>query len=342
MISADLATYASKGFEDVPQRTRLNLERYGFDATDWALMRHMEQKAVDGVNYLTPKAVETIPDEFIEQAALARANATRKRKLKKPTEAMKEKYRDDLSTRLSTYLTDAADSAIPTPGAKERAIMNWGTQRGTLLGEALRAIMQLKGFPITYVSKGLTGAYYVNKQIGGSSTSGIFGIAQMMVGTTMMGYLSVSLKEILKGKEPMEVFSEDYYLNPKLLSKAFVQGGGAGIYGDFLFGEYNRYGQSLTQTLLGPTFGTVDDIARIYSDVLAGNMDAVTKNATRFAVSNTPGLNLFYTKAAVDYLFIYGLMEKTNPGFLRRMERRMEKENEQEFYYSPSKYAVGS
>jgi len=41
-------------------------------------------------------------------------------------------------------------------------------------------------------------------------------------------------------------------------------------------------------------------------------------------------------------LFIYGLMEKTNPGFLRQMERRMEKENEQEFYYSPSKYAVGS
>lgn len=84
MISADLANYSSRAFGDVPQRTRLNLQRYGFDETDWSLMRHMEQKAVDGVNYLTPKAVETIPDELIEQAALARANATRKRKLKKP------------------------------------------------------------------------------------------------------------------------------------------------------------------------------------------------------------------------------------------------------------------
>ena len=342
MISADLATYASKGFSDVPQRTRLNLERYGFDETDWSLMQHMEQKTVDGNNYLTPQAVETIPDEFIERAALARANATRKRKMKKPTEAMKEKYRDDLSTKLSTYLTDAADSAIPTPGAKERAFMNQGTERGTVLGEALRAIMQLKGFPITYVSKGLTGSYYVNKQLGGSSRSGVFGIAQMMVGTTMMGYLSVSLKDILKGKEPMDVFDEDYFLNPKMLSKAFVQGGGAGIYGDFLFGEYNKYGQTFTQTILGPTFGSIDDIARIYSDVLAGDVDAVTKNATRFAKSNTPGLNLFYTKAAIDYLFIYGLMEKTNPGFLRRMEQRMEKENDQQFYYAPSRFAVGS
>ena len=342
MISADLANYSSRALGDVPQRTRLNLQRYGFDEIDWSLMRHMEQKAVDGVNYLTPKAVETIPDGLIEQAALARANATRKRKLKKATEAMKDKYRDDLSTKLSTYLTDAADTAIPQPGAKERAIMNMGTERGTILGEALRFIMQLKGFPITYVSKGLSGAYYVNKQLGGSSRSGVFGVAQMMVGTTMMGYLSVSLKDILSGREPMEVFSEDYYLNPKLLSKAFVQGGGAGIYGDFLFGEYNKYGQSFTQTLLGPTFGSIDDIFRIYSDVLAGDMDAVTKNGARFAKSHVPGLNLFYTKAAFDYLFVYGLMEQTNPGFLRRMERRMKRENEQEFYYAPSRFAVGS
>ena len=255
---------------------------------------------------------------------------------------MKDKYRDDLSTKLSTYLTDAADTAIPTPGAKERAFMNMGTERGTILGEALRAIMQLKGFPITYVSKGMSGAYYVNKQLGGSSRSGVFGVAQMMVGTTMMGYLSVSLKDILSGREPMEVFDEDYYLNPKLLSKAFVQGGGAGIYGDFLFGEYNKYGQSFTQTILGPTFGSIDDVFRIYADVLRGDVDSATKNGARFAKSHVPGINLFYTKAAFDYLFVYGLMEQTNPGFLRRMERRMKKENEQEFYYAPSRFAVGS
>ena len=303
MISADLANYSSRAFGDVPQRTRLNLQRYGFDETDWSLMRHMEQKAVDGVNYLTPKAVETIPDELIEQAALARANATRKRKLKKATEAMKDKYRDDLSTKLSTYLTDAADTAIPTPGANARAFMNMGTERGTILGEALRAIMQLKGFPITYVSKGMSGAYYVNKQLGGSSRSGVFGVAQMMVGTTMMGYLSVSLKDILSGREPMEVF---------------------------------------TQTILGPTFGSIDDVFRIYADVLRGDVDSATKNGARFAKSHVPGINLFYTKAAFDYLFVYGLMEQTNPGFLRRMERRMKKENEQEFYYAPSRFAVGS
>lgn len=340
MLSADLANYAGKSFDEIPQRTRLNLERYGISAEDWQIMRSMDQKAVDGRNYITASGVETISDDLIEQIVLAKANASRKRPLKEATQAMKDKYRDQLSTKIAVYLTDSADTAIPTPGAKERAIMNQGTERGTVLGEALRAIMQLKGFPITYISKGMSSQYYVKKQLGGSAKSGVFGLAQMMVGTTMMGYLSVSLKDILKGKEPREVFSEDYYLNTELLTQAFVQGGGAGIYGDFLFGEYNRYGQSLTQTLAGATFGTIDDIAKIYNNVRSGDMDQLTKNATKFAVSNTPGLNLFYTKAALDYLFIYGLMEKTNPGYLRRMERRMQKDSEQQFYFPPSREAV--
>jgi len=343
MMSADLARYAGKSFNEIGDRTRFNLERYGITEADWDVMRSMEMKAVDGRDYITPSGVDTVSDSVIEAAALAKINATRQRPLRKATSTMIQKYRDDLSTKISTYLTDSADTAIPTPGAKERAFMNQGTARGTIAGEALRAIGQLKGFPITMVMKGMSGQYQVSKQLGGGTKSGIYGLAQMMVGTTMMGYLSLTLKDILKGKEPLEAFSVEEGLNVEVLTKAFVQGGGAGIYGDFLFGEYNKYGQTLTQNLLGPTFGSIDDIARIYGNVLeaveTGDTDPLVKNATRFAVSNTPGLNLFYTKTALDYLFIYGLMEKTNPGYLRRMERRMEKDMEQKFYFPPSQYA---
>jgi len=346
MLAADLATYADRGFGDLPNATRFDLQRYGINETEWSLMRQMELEAVDGNKYMTSSGLDALPDSSIAQAALAKANETRKRKLKQPTQAMIDKYRDDLSTKIATYLTDAADTAIPTPGAKERAIMNQGLERGTVLGESIRAMMQLKGFPITYISKGMTGQYYAKKQLAGMapneqqfSSSGMVGLAQMMVGATMMGYLSVQLKEILKGKEPLEVFSDETALNPELLTKAMLQGGGMGIYGDFLFGEYNKYGQTLSQSLFGPTFGSIDDIARIYNNVLSGDVDAITKNATRFAISNTPGYNLFYTKTALDYLFIYGLMERSNPGYLRRMERRMKRDMEQEFYFPPSRYA---
>jgi len=39
-------------------------------------------------------------------------------------------------------------------------------------------------------------------------------------------------------------------------------------------------------------------------------------------------------------LFIFGIQEASNPGYLRRMEKRLKTENDQEFIFSPSEYAV--
>lgn len=336
MMAADLAQYTDRAFADIPIKTRTNLTRYGIGELEWSLYSQMQKTAVDNVNYLTPSAVDTIPANVIERAALDKANSLRKRKKKQATQTEIDSYKDELVTKLSTFFNDAADSAIPTPGAKERAIMNLGTMRGTILGEAVRAIMQLKGFPITYITKGMKQQYYAQKQIG---NSGILGLSQMMVGTTVMGYLSMSLKDILKGRNPAEVFDEREGLNTKTFIRAFTQGGGAGIYGDFIFGEFNRYGQSPIETFAGPTLGTAGDMLKLFANLRDGNTDKVTQQAFRSIVSNTPYINLFYTKAALDYMFIYGIMEKTNPGYLRRMERRMKNDFDQEFYLPPSRYA---
>ena len=337
MMSADLANYASRSFDDIPTKTKLNLQRYGITAEDWAVYGAMERKAVDGNDYLVPSAVDTVDNAVLEAGALREANATRKRKLKTVTKDELQRYKDNLSTKLSTYFTDAADTAIPTPGAKERAIMNQGTERGTVLGEAIRALMQLKGFPITYVTKGMTQHYHAKKQAG---ESGMYGLSQMMIGTTIMGYLSMTTKDILKGKSPAEVYSDREGFNEKTFIRAFTQGGGAGIYGDFVFGEFNRFGRSPLETFAGPTFGTAADVLKLWASVREGKTDNITKNSFRMLVSNTPYANLFYTKTALDYLFIYGIMEKSNPGYLSRMERKVEKETDQEYYIPPSRNAV--
>lgn len=337
MISADLASYTNRAFDSIPTKTRLNLQRYGINAEDWAVYSSMEKKALDGNDYLVPSAVDDVDASILQAGALREANLTRKRKLKKVTDVEIQRYKDNLRTKLSSYLTDAADTAIPTPGAKERAIMNMGTERGTVLGEAIRAIMQLKGFPITYVTKGMSQQYHAKKQAG---ESGIYGLAQMMVGTTVMGYLSMTTKDILKGKSPAEVYDDREGFNYRTFVRAFTQGGGAGIYGDFVFGEFNRFGRSPLETFAGPTFGTAADALKLWSSLLEGKTDQVTKNGFRMIVSNTPFINLFYTKTALDYLFLYGMMEKTNPGYLKRMERKIERETDQEYYIPPSRSAV--
>jgi len=159
-----------------------------------------------------------------------------------------------------------------------------------------------------------------------------------MIGATIMGYIAMSTKDILRGREPRDAFSDDMMKNKDVFLASFLQGGGAGIFGDFLFGEANRYGQSFTTTLLGPTAGTADDIYSIYSKVLEGD-DAAT-DAFRLGLQNAPLVNLFYTRAAMEYLFLYGIQEAANPGYLKRVEKRLREENDQEYFLSPTEYAV--
>ena len=79
--------------------------------------------------------------------------------------------------------------------------MNQGYAKGTIGGEVIRMIMMLKGFPITMITKGLTRQYY---------TSGFTGTMKMIAGMSAMGYVAMSAKDILKGKEPKTIFSDDY------------------------------------------------------------------------------------------------------------------------------------
>jgi hypothetical protein len=150
--------------------------------------------------------------------------------------------------------------------------------------------------------------------------------------TTVFGYGSMVAKDLIKGRTPRD--PED----PKTWVAAMVQGGGFGIYGDFLFGEMrNRMGGGVLATAAGPTLGTIDDLADLWGRVRNGDDSAAA--AFKLAVNNTPYMNLFYTRAALDYLVLYQIQEALNPGAVRRMEQRVERENGQEFLLSPSSFA---
>ena len=68
----------------------------------------------------------------------------------------------------------------------------------------------------------------------------------------MFGAISLHAKDIAAGREPRPMNDIKFWV------AAFAQGGGAGIFGDFLFADYNRYGQGLTSSAFGPTGELVD------------------------------------------------------------------------------------
>src|SRR5690606_32061430 len=90
-------------------------------------------------------------------------------------------------------------------------------------------------------------------------------------------------------------------------------------------------------TVAGPAAGLTNDLIMLSQEVAHGDKDPADAGANllRIATQNTPYINLFYTRMALDYLLLYQVQEALNPGYLRRMERRINKENNPTSLLSP-------
>jgi len=298
MLSANLARNAGRAFEALPRRLQTTLRRYGIEAAEWDVARASSQVAADGRNYLLPAHIEDA------------------------------KVRD----KLQTYIVDQTREGMTEPTAGSRTIGTAGTRAGTVPGEAARMLMQFKTFTATFMQRSL------GREIRRDGVD-VGGLAQMIAGLTALGYVSMTLKELAKGRNPR--IPEDSGDWIKLISAAAVQGGGLGLYGDFLFGENNRFGGGIVGSLVGPTMGNVEQLGRLISNLREGSdtksrWQVLGSDGLKMVRDNTPFVNLFYTQAALNYLVTYRLQEILNPGYLRRYEQQVKRENNQTFWLRPT------
>lgn len=326
ILAADLSNHARGNFDDIPLGTRNTLAMYDITQNDLLMLRNVDAVADDGRNYVFPEMVEQLQPSQID------AEVSRITGRTDVTQSMRQDYIDKLRTKLASYYADSADAAVPTPGARERAIMNQGLQRGTPAGEAIRLLGQFKSFPITFLGKGAKREYYGRKAAG---QSGTIGVVKLVMGMTAMGYVSNATKDVLKGKSPREVFTPERARSGFI--EAFTAGGGAGLYGDFLFAEYNRYGQSLAEVAGGPAVGVMGDLARVFARIRDGDFEEAGESLVRGSVRNIPYQNIYFGKAAIDYLFLYGLSEAISPGYTRRLEKRARSDKGSEYFLRPSR-----
>ena len=319
MLSYNLARNAGREFAALPRRLQTTLQRYGIEAGEWDALRQVEKRAADGRDYILPGDVQDLPDTAI--AHLARTDS--------PAEL--GRIRNDLQAKLGSYITDTTREAMTEPTAAGRIMSAAGTP-GTVGGEALRLLMQFKSYPMTFLQRS------VMRELKRDGVD-VAGIAHLVVATTLLGYASMTLKELAKGRNPRQ--PEDAGDYAKTAAAAMVQGGGLGIYGDFLFGEANRMGGGFIGSLAGPTAGTIEDVHKM---MLALRDGSETKTrGQRFAAeaintlkNNAPFMNLFYTRAALDHFVLHRLQEAVNPGYLRRYEEKIKKENAQTFWLRPT------
>lgn len=324
-MSHRLAMNVGKEFGALDTDLQRVLRLYGIGDEQWGIIRQASIKQADGRSYVVPEALDDLGDNVFS-GVLTRQGT-------KPTPTRIATLRREVQDQLRTYFVDRAEYAVVTPDQRTRAIMQRGTQPGTVEGEFLRFIGQFKSFTAAYTQKALGREIYGRgaTTLGQAMRNGngeMLGLAQLILWTTLFGYGSMVAKDLVKGRTPRDPQSHKTWM------AAMAQGGGFGIYADFLFGEANRFGGGFWSSALGPTAGTVEDLHDVYTRVRDGD-DAAAK-AFRVLINNTPFANLFYTRIVMDYLFLYQVSEALNPGSVKRMEKRIEKENGQTFLLRPS------
>lgn len=333
-LASELYGARNTHWEALKDDVRGTLATYGFDTDSWDIVRQYGAVKSGENGVIHGEAMRHVPAE-----ALAPLLGNRK-----PTAGALDRERDRLERLVRSYYSDQLAWATLQPGTREKAMTTAGQKRGTALGELARSFFLFKGYPLQVWSRVIGQFTQEDQHV--AIARGMMALpkseavkaAQMIASMTAMGYVAFTLKDLAKGREPRDP------TDPKTWGAAFMQGGGLGIYGDFLFGQTNRYGQSFLATLGGPVAGDLEAGYDIYNELLhvptSKDPEKTLKRAGdlafKFGKENTPFVNIFYARAALDYLIFYHIQEAMNPGSLRRMERKLKKENDQEFILPPS------
>ena len=312
--------------------TREDFARHGIDEGAWELLRGGAAELGDGRRYLTTEAADLAD----EQGLLDWSGWNKKGDRGEAVEAARE----DLRLRLQTMVGSVLDDAMTEARAREKVGLTRGLKPGTVGGEAVRTFTQFWGF-----SQAVIGRHVAPALRGYAGQSPVALMAHLIVASTALGYLSLQSKQLAKGRE-LRPFVDDEgdNLTGNLFIASLLQGGGLGIYGDFLFGEANRSGLPATiSSLAGPAVSDAERLFQIVNKATWGDLDEKADagaDAVKLGVSVTPGANLWYTRWVLDYLVMWRMLEAMSPGYLERYERRQEKSTGAGFIISPAE-AVG-
>lgn len=304
-----LGSSARKGFDELDPMFKRELERFGFTVKDWELIR------------------STMPERYKELSYFSTENLLAR-------EDIPLKLREELNNKIQGMVGELTLHAVPEPDARARALAIQGTSKGTLGGEAMRFVAQFKSFPISVILRHLYRGIYED-----GAANKLSYLSGVIISSTVLGAVALQSKEISKGKDPRAMDSADFW------GSAFLQGGGAGIYGDFLYAGMfggSRFGQSLAENLLGPGVGLATDVARVsvgqFGDVLSDKDPKLAADMIRFTKSYLPGGSLWYGRLALERGIFDQLERLADPeagAKFRAKQRKLMSDRGQRYWWRP-------
>lgn len=300
---------AKTSWENLESGMRQAAESFGINKADWDLIMQAQATThpdMEGASWLMPENVIALGGEAAKEAG--------------------RKYGD--------WMTGLGNLAVNEPKLLTRAITTGAVfgdaKQGSLLRLMAANVFFAKSFPITIILNHLLPAMR-------SASNGRGGhLAAVAGGSLVMGAMAIQLRQIVNGKEPRDMDSGAFWIS------AFLQGGGAGLFGDFLFQDYNRFGQSIGGTLAGPVVGTAQSLLKagdLYG-LAEGGWDAREFGADVFKIGTReiPGINLWYSRLVVERMMLDQVERMIDPKYdsrMRRLEKKMQKDYGQKYWWRP-------
>lgn len=211
----------------------------------------------------------------------------------------------ELASRFMEMILEETDLAVPTADLGTRAYMS-KMERGTVIGEIGRSLFLFKSFGISVMLRQWQEVMAMSGAQAARYTGGL------MIGTTLMGAVALQLKALAGGQDPRPMQDDKFWW------AAMLQGGGFGIFGDFLHASENRMGGGFAQTIAGPLVDDAQGIANVL------NARDPRRSIVREVKGFIPGNNLWYLRTAFDRMLADQIEETINPDYrasFRRSER---------------------
>lgn len=293
---------------------RVRMERHGITPADWKVMQAAQLTPHKGQEFLTPEAIYATGDPRAQEVA----------------------------AKVLGLVKDEGEMAVLNPDLATRAIATWGgNQAGTVQGELSRSVMQFKSFPIAMISRHWRRMMDMPNVEGAPFNRLAYGAA-MAVSLTVLGGVAFQVKQLLQGKDPVDMTSGKFWM------RAGLQGGAMGILGDLLLSDPSESpgdaAANAVKNIAGPAPGAAFELlfklgAENVHEVAKGKDSHAAAESLRFLKANTPLVNLWYTRAAIDHAFLQQLQENVSPGYLARMRDRARKDFGSDYWWTPGEAA---
>jgi hypothetical protein len=231
----------------------------------------------------------------------------------------------DKSMKFHAMVLKEMEYATPMLDARTQAITTGGLQRATVGGQAVRSVMQIKSFPITVAMN------QYNRTMAQASAKGkvAYGGA-FVLGSTLMGGLSLQVTDMGKGRTPREV-------DGRFLFDAFVKGGSGSLVTDMLLVNHTQYGASMREALLGLQAARAEKLVSLTAgnvwQAISGNETNILGESVKFVEDLVPAP--WQTQLIQDSIFD-ALRTEVDPQYqkqLRSISRRRKKEYGQDQWW---------